>query len=438
MKKILFQILLMLSAVMVFAQDDVYPTSEAKGTQLIRNATIHVGNGQVINNGMIKIKDGKIEEVGANVNAPADAVIIDAKGKHVYPGLILSNSTLGLIEMGSGSGRAMNDASEIGDMNVSVRSIVAYNSDSKIINTLRSNGILLANSVPQGGIISGLSSVVQLDAWNWEDAAYSTDNGVHFNMPNLLIRPNPFQQQFGQGNQQNAGDALRNALDRIENVKSFFRQAKGYFGQTNKTETNLKFEAVRGLFEKKQKFFVHCDIVKEMLIAIDFAKEFGFDVVIIGGSESFLIPDLLKQNNIAVILGQQHALPTMADDDVDQPYKAATALQQAGVLYAINDDDPQNRGRNLPFNAGTAATYGITKEEALTAITLSPAKILGIDSRTGSIEAGKDANIVICEGDILDMKSSVVTDAFIQGRKINLTDKHKQLYERYKHKYNLK
>jgi len=428
----------MLPAVMVFAQDDVYPTSEAKGTQLIRNATIHVGNGQVINNGMIKIKDGKIEEVGANVNAPADAVIIDAKGKHVYPGLILSNSTLGLIEMGSGSGRAMNDASEIGDMNVSVRSIVAYNSDSKIINTLRSNGILLANSVPQGGIISGLSSVVQLDAWNWEDAAYSTDNGVHFNMPNLLIRPNPFQQQFGQGNQQNAGDALRNALDRIENVKSFFRQAKGYFGQTNKTETNLKFEAVRGLFEKKQKFFVHCDIVKEMLIAIDFAKEFGFDVVIIGGSESFLIADLLKQNNIAVILGQQHALPTMADDDVDQPYKAATALQQAGVLYAINDDDPQNRGRNLPFNAGTAATYGITKEEALTAITLSPAKILGIDSRTGSIEAGKDANIVICEGDILDMKSSVVTDAFIQGRKINLIDKHKQLYERYKHKYNLK
>jgi len=428
----------MLPAVMVLAQDDVYPTSEAKGTQLIRNATIHVGNGQVINNGMIKIKDGKIEEVGANVNAPADAVIIDAKGKHVYPGLILSNSTLGLIEMGSGSGRAMNDASEIGDMNVSVRSIVAYNSDSKIINTLRSNGILLANSVPQGGIISGLSSVVQLDAWNWEDAAYSTDNGVHFNMPNLLIRPNPFQQQFGQGNQQNAGDALRNALDRIENVKSFFRQAKGYFGQTNKTETNLKFEAVRGLFEKKQKFFVHCDIVKEMLIAIDFAKEFGFDVVIIGGSESFLIADLLKQNNIAVILGQQHALPTMADDDVDQPYKAATALQQAGVLYAINDDDPQNRGRNLPFNAGTAATYGITKEEALTAITLSPTKILGIDSRTGSIEAGKDANIVICEGDILDMKSSVVTDAFIQGRKINLTDKHKQLYERYKHKYNLK
>jgi imidazolonepropionase-like amidohydrolase len=252
-----------------------------------------------------------------------------------------------------------------------------------------------------------------------------------------LIRPYPFHQFFGQ-QQQPAGDALRNALDRIENVKSFFRQAKAYYAQANKTETNLKFEAVKGLFDKKQKFFVHCDIVKEMLVAIDFAKEFGFDVVIVGASESWQIPDLLKQNNIAVVLGQQHALPTSVDDDVDQPYKSATALQQAGVLYAINDDDPQNRGRNLPFNAGTAAAYGISKEEALTAITLNPAKILGIDKRTGSIEAGKDANLVICEGDILDMKSSIVTDAFIQGRKLNLTDKHKQLYERYKHKYNIK
>src|ERR1700741_3600612 len=253
MKKILFQLILLLPAAMVFAQDDVYPTTESKGSQLIRNATIHGGNGQVINNGMIKIKDGKIEEVGANLTAAADATVIDAKGKHVYPGLILSNSSLGLVEMGSGSGRAMNDAQEIGDMNVSVRSIVAYNADSKIINTLRSNGILLVNSVPQGGLISGRSSVVQLDAWNWEDACYSMDNGVHFNMPNLLIRPNPFQQFFAQQQQPNAADALRNALDRIENVKSFFRQAKGYFAQANKTETNLKFEAVKGLFEKKQK-----------------------------------------------------------------------------------------------------------------------------------------------------------------------------------------
>jgi imidazolonepropionase-like amidohydrolase len=183
---------------------------------------------------------------------------------------------------------------------------------------------------------------------------------------------------------------------------------------------------------------VHCDIVKEMLVAIDFSKEFSFDVVIVGASESWQIADLLKQNNIAVILGQQHSLPTMADDDVDQPYKAATYLQNAGVLYAINDEDGQTHGRNLPFNAGTAVAYGITKEQALSAITLNAAKILGIDNITGSIEVGKDANIVISEGDILDMKTSIVTHAFIQGRQVSLEDKHKELNERYKYKYGIK
>ena len=187
------------------------------------------------------------------------------------------------------------------------------------------------------------------------------------------------------------------------------REAKAYMQEATHKQTNLKFEAVKGLFDKKQKFFVHCDLVKEMLIAIDFAKEFGFDVVIVGGSDSWQIAGLLKANNIAVILSQMHNLPTMADDDVDQPYKAATALQKAGVLFAINDDDGQTRGRNLAFNAGTAAAYGLTKEEALSAITLNAAKILGVGDRTGSLEAGKDANIVVSEGDILDMRSSVVT-----------------------------
>ena len=175
-----------------------------------------------------------------------------------------------------------------------------------------------------------------------------------------------------------------------------------------------------------------------MLVAIDFVKEFGIDVVIVGGSESWQIPDLLKQHNISVVLQQMHSLPTTTDDDVDQPYKAAAALQKAGVLFAISDDDGQTRGRNLPFNAGTAATYGLTKEEALAAITLNAAKIMGVADKTGSIEPGKDANFIISSGDILDMSTSNVTDAFIQGRKINLDDKQKQLNERYEQKYNLK
>ena len=174
-----------------------------------------------------------------------------------------------------------------------------------------------------------------------------------------------------------------------------------------------------------------------MLVAIDFAKEFGVDVVIVGGSESWQIADLLKQNNVSVILNQMHSLPTAEDDDVDQPYKTPAMLQKAGVTFAINDEDEENRGRNLMFNAGTAATYGLTKEQALQAITLNAAKILGIDKSTGSLETGKDANIIVSDGDVLDIKSSNIDYAFIQGRQINLDNKQKQLYERYKTKYGL-
>jgi imidazolonepropionase-like amidohydrolase len=434
MKKIFSIIALLIAVLFVNAQDNVYPAKENKGVFFIKNGTVHVGNGQVIENCTIKITDSKITEVGAGIQIPADARVIDAKGKHVYPGLILSISQLGLVEVNSV--RATVDATEIGDMNPGIRSIVAYNSDSKVINTLKSNGILFANVIPQGGTISGSSTVVQLDAWNWEDAIYNADGAMHINMPSLFFRPSPFAAFLGLPDR-NSGDVVKEGLTKIEEIKNFFREAKMYHKEATHTAVNLKFEATKKLFDKKQKLFVHCDIVKEMLVAIDFAKEFGFDVVIVGGSESFLIPDLLKQNNIAVILGQRHALPTTPDDDIDLPYKSAMYLQNAGVLYAINDEDGQTRGRNLPFNAGTAAAYGITKEQALSAITLNAAKILGIDQATGSIEAGKDANIVISNGDILDMRSSIITYACIQGKEVNLTDKHKQLYERYKHKYNI-
>lgn len=422
------------------AQETVLPAKEQKGLMFIKNATIHVGNGKVIENGIIKIKDGKIEEVGANIAIPADDVkVFDVKGKHVYPGLILSTSNLGLSEINSV--RATQDVREIGDMNTSVRSIVAYNSDSKVINTLRSNGVLLANIVPQGSFVAGSSSVVQLDAWNWEDAAYKTDAGMHVYMPSLLARPGGGRFGGGGGGagpQAPASDPVKEGLEKIEGLKSFFKEAKAYHAAPAHEETNLKFEAVKGLFNKSQKLYVHGNTVKQILVALDFVKEFGFDVVIVGGSESYQVADLLKQNNVSVILQQPHSLPTASDDDVDQPYKTAAALQKAGVLFAISDDDAQTRGRNLPFNAGTAAAYGLTKEEALAAISLNAAKIMGVSDKTGSIEVGKDANIVVSEGDLLDMRTSNVTDAFIQGRKIDLTDKHKLLNERFEQKYELK
>lgn len=438
MKKIFFYIATLLATTSLLAQDDIYPAPAYNGLLFIKNASIHVGNGQVISNGTIKVNNGKIEEVGTSIPIPVDNVkVFDAAGKNVYPGLIISASQLGIKEIGGNAVKGSNDFNEIGDYNTNIRSIVAYNADSRIIGTLRANGILLANVVPQGGLLPGVSTVVQVDAWGPDDAMYKSDVGVYFNMPNLLPRPRGGGGGFAL-RQQQVEDPVKQALDRIEEVKNFFRQAKGYLGETAHKETNLKFESLRPLFEKKQKFFVECNIVKQMLIAIDFSKEFGFDVVIVGGSDSWQIADLLKQNNIAVVLSQEHNLPIGEDDDIDQPYKTPAMLQKAGVLFALNDDDENSRQRNLPFNAGTAIAYGLDKEEALKATTLNAAKILGIDDRTGSIEVGKDANIIICKGDIFDMRSSIVTEAFIQGRKVSLENKQTQMYERYKHKYGIK
>jgi imidazolonepropionase-like amidohydrolase len=435
-------LLFMLAAIgsVAFAQSNILPAEKQKTPIVITNATVHKGNGEVLENATIVIVDGKITAVGKNISVPAGAETVDAKGKQVYPGIILPTSALGLVEISAV--KATSDVREIGDMNPNVRSIVAYNTDSKVINTLRSNGILAANIVPQGSFLAGSSSVVQLDAWTWTDASLKTDAGMHLYMPSLMPRPNFGRFGGGAPGGPNAGqpqpDPVKEGLEQLEKLKAFFREAKAYSAVTKHEETNLKYEAVKNLFTKDQKFYVHANTVKQMLAALDFVKEFGFDVVIVGGSESWQIPDLLKQHNVSVILQQMHSLPTSTDDDVDQPYKTAAILQKAGVLFAISDDDAQTRGRNIAFNAGTAVTYGLTKEEALAAITLNTAKIMGVADKTGSIEVGKDANIIISSGDILDMSTNNVTDAFIQGRKINLDDKQKQLNDRYEQKYQLK
>ncbi|NCI47901.1 amidohydrolase family protein [Sediminibacterium soli] len=441
MKKIISSILcLTVAASLLHAQETVYPTREFTGRLYITNGTVHVGNGTVVENATIEVNNGKIINVAAGITPAADAKVVDAKGKHVYPGLILPATDLGLKEIGAGV-RASNDFSELGDYNSNIRAITAYNTDSRVINIIRANGILLASITPEGGVISGSSSVVQLDAWNWEDAAYKMDAGIHVNMPSFINRfgrrggfPG-FPGGFGAAQ---PADPARAALERIEEIKAFFREAKAYRQEGTHTSKNLKLEAVKGLFDKSQKLFVHGDQVKQMLVAIDFAKEFGFDVVIVGGSESYQIADLLKANNIAVILHESHALPASEDDDIDQPFKTPATLQKAGVLFALNDTNEETRYRNLSYNAGTAATYGLSREEALQSITLNPAKILGIADRTGSLEAGKDANIVVSDGDLLDMRTSHVSHAFIQGREVSLDNKQQQLYERYRFKYSIK
>lgn len=449
MKPILFFIAALTFSLTGFCQSEIYPAPANKGIIVLQNGTIHVGNGKVIDNGTIIINGSIIEKAGANIPLPTGNVkIIDLKGKQVYPGLISSITNLGIKDVGQmvpGS----EDYQELGEINTGIRSIVAYNTDNPAINVLRTNGILLANVVPQnaggssfrifGGasqLISGTSSVVQMDAWTWEDAAYKMDGQMHLNMPSL-VKPDIPAFIMALLNLPAAQKAEEEALKKVDSVRQFFKDAKSYLAQKSHDITNLKFEATKGLFDGNQKLFVHCNGVKEMLVAMDMARDLGIKVVIVGGSDSWQIASLLKENNIPVILSQMHSLPATRYDDIDQPYKTPFMLQKAGVLFAISDVDGTTTGRNLMFNAGTAAAYGLTKEEALSAITYNAAKIFGIEDRTGTIEEGKDANIVVSQGDILDMRTSVVEHAYIQGREINLSNKQTKLAERYEHRYGI-
>ncbi|GIV33891.1 MAG: imidazolonepropionase [Chitinophagales bacterium] len=394
---------------------------------VIRGATIHTGNGDVIENGVLRFENGKITAVGqAGLVMPDDITIeIDAAGKHVYPGLIAVNTTLGLTEIDAV--RATRDFMETGEFNPNVRTIIAYNTDSRIIPTVRSNGILLAQITPSGGLLSGMSSVVQLDAWNWEDAAYKTDIGIHVRWPSRLLTTGWWGEPGPLKANEKYGEDIRRLHD-------FFAQAKAYAENHSPSEKNLRFESMRGLFNQQKKLFVHVDRASEILEAIDFCKRYGVKMVIVGGRDTHLVAERLRAENIPVIVLAVFELPDRADDDTDEGYRLPFLLQNAGVEFCIGVYGSWEQ-RSLPFVAGAAAAYGLSKEDALATITSRAAKILGIDATTGTLQPGKDATLIIASGDILDIKSSNVEMAFIQGRQIDLDDPHKALYRKFRSRY---
>ncbi len=421
-KKNIFLILLLLASVNLMAQPTIYPAKAQNKKISIVGATIHVGNGQVIEKGTITFSEGKITYIGSASNSTGGT--IDATGMHVYPGFIAANTNLGLVEFSSV--KATLDFAEVGDNNSHIRTIAAYNTDSKVINTLRSNGVLLAQIAPQSGLISGQSSVVQLDAWNWEDAVYKIDDGIHINWPELRVsRFSPLA----------SIEKQKEVIQKqVNELISFISQAKSYADLESKGITNARFDAFKGLEDGSKKIFVHVDEENNIISAINTFKSLGIIPVIVGGRDAHLVTSILKDNNVPVLIRDAHALPSREGDDVNLPYKQAKLLLDAGILaaYAIEGFWQQ---RNLPFMAGTAVAHGLTKEEALSYITLNTAKILGIDAETGSLEVGKDANLFVSKGDALDMIGNDVKHAFILGKDVDLNNLHKQLFERYEQKY---
>jgi len=421
---------LLLGITLSYGQANISPAKAQSKPVIITGATIHVGNGQVINNGYITFDKGKITGIGEGAGPATGYEVVNAAGKQVYPGFIAPMTTLGLVEVESGA-RGTVDDEETGDLNPHVRSIVAFNTDSKVIPTVRSNGILLAQPTPGGGLISGTSSVVQLDAWNWEDAAYKTDVAIHLNWPSAAggRRRGPAAP--------NAETPAERAQKAIDAITRLFTEAKAYSEGVKPATSNTRFEAMKGLFNGSKKLFVIADGAKQIMQAVSFGKQFGIQVVIVGGKESYIVTDVLKDNNVPVIIRETQTLPDRDEDDVYLPYKLPKILQDAGVLYGLTGTGFW-RQRNLPFEAGEAVGYGLTKEQALSMITINNARILGIDKTTGTLETGKDANLFISTGDALDMIGLNVETAFIQGRSINLDNLHKQLYRKFSEKYGFK
>lgn len=398
-------------------------SAQQKPTVLI-NGTVHVGNGQVLERTAVTLQNGSILSVVpmASVNMdPTRADVIDISGRHLYPGMIAPNTKLGLEEVEAV--RATLDYRETGDLNPNVRSLIAYNAESNIIPTVRFNGILLAQVTPQGGLLPGNSSVMNLNGWNWEDAVLKADMAMHLNWPSMASNSyQPIEEQ-------------KEALEKdLRTIKQYFDEAKAYAQLRNAEPKNLKLEAMRDVFVGTKKLMIRADFSKEIVAAVNFAKSYGIPAIIVGGDDAWMLTDFLKQNNVAVILDRPHSLPSRSEEDVDLPYKKAKILHDAGILCALSIEGSWQQ-RNLPFMAGTTAAYGLSPEEALSLITLNPAKILGIDKIVGTVEAGKEATLFVSTGDALDMRSNNVELAYIRGKSIDLKNRQRDLYERYKQKY---
>lgn len=424
-----FVVLLVTFTTGVFAQQT--PASKQTEAVTIVGATAHLGNGEVIENSLIMFENGKLTHVldALTTKMQYKGKIINAEGKHVYPGFIAPNSTLGLVEISSV--RATDDEDEIGDMLPHVRSLIAYNAESKIVESMRPNGVLMGQITPRGSRISGTSSIVQFDAWNWEDAVIKEDDGIHINWPNSFTRGRPWE-GGPRGMQPN-----KEYEEQVAEITTFFNNSKAYLAGDQKL-VHLPFGAMENVFNGKKKVFIHVDGEKEIIDVLMFKKNQGLNgLVLVGANDAHKVAAQIKEANVAVLAKRPHSNPNQDDEDYDFSYKNAKLLYDSGVLVGLESSGSMEtmNTRNLPFYAGTVAGTGMDKEDALKLITSNTAKILGIDDLVGTLEQGKDATLFISEGDALDMRGNIVVKAWIQGREVSLDSHQTELYKRYSEKY---
>ena len=411
------------------AQAQQTPAPNQRGSITLTGGIAHIGNGEVIENSLIFITDGKITGVydATTTKRPLKGEIIKIDGQHVYPGFIALDSTLGLIEIEAV--RATEDQDEIGEYNPHIEAIVAYNAESKVVESMRPNGVLIAQTVPQGGTISGESSVVQLDAWNWEDAVIERGDGIHLNWPNSFKRG-----RWWLGEDPGYSPNKDYTSD-ITELKDFIAQSRAYEAGDASIK-NLPFAAMQDVLDGNQNLYIHVDSEKEILDVLKFKKEMELDkVVLVGAYRAYKVADQIAKANVPVILARIHSLPESEDDDYDISYKMVKTLVDAGITVGLGNSGEYWQARNIPFYAGQTTAHGLSFEDALQLITKNSATILGMGDELGTLEAGKDATLFVSTGNALEMMGNNLTYAFINGRSISLESHQTELWKRYMEKY---
>ncbi len=400
--------------------NDIIPANAETKVMVFTNATIHTAKNGVIDNGQLRIANGKIVNVGTQVDI-TNAEVIDLTGKHIYPGLVALDTSMGLVEISLV--RETVDKWEIGDVNPQLSPKTAYNADSEIIPTVRVNGITYSQVVPSGTGIAGQSIVVNMDAWNINDALVDSGHQMHLYWPSLRWRSsNP--------------KTLKKQQEQIKKrtVKIWQAFEDGYrFHLATKAgkapSGDQKLASMLPLYEGTGQLYVHAQKQKQIEQAIALAKKYNFELVIVGGYDAWRVAPSLNEINAKVVYNGTLGLPLRSDEPVEQAYKIPALLKQAGVPFAIGYSADWN-ARNLSFAAGQAVAYGLTKEEALKAITSDAAKILKLDN-IGAISKGYQASFIVSNGDILDPATAKVEALYIDGREVDLNNRHNQLYQKY-------
>jgi imidazolonepropionase-like amidohydrolase len=412
--------------------------SAADSVLVIRGATVHTVSGADIPNGAVVVRNGKIEAVGAAVKAPAGAKIIEARGLHVYPGLIDAGTTMGLSEISSVE--ETNDVRELGDFNPQLRAASAVNPESEHIAITRANGVTTVVTSPAGSVIAGQAALINLAGWTIEEMAVRKSLGLVVRFPTIQI--GGAGRGGGAGGVQRAGgfaEAKRNYDRQIQQLHDYLEQARHYL-QARQAEDplakrDLKLEAMGPLLRNEQPALLSVSSARDVRNALDFADKEKIKIILMpgGGRGSGIdgiqqVAELLHKKNVAVILGPTLALPGSEDDEYDLPYRTPADLYKAGVKFCFGTFST-TFSRNLPFQAATAVAFGLPQQEALKAVTLNAAQIFGVPE-LGSIEPGKMANLIITDGDPLEARTQV-KQLIINGQVTSTDNKHKRLYEKY-------